>query len=335
VTTQSAQCPATTIDRATDEETRCILAIGHEGRHDDGCLTWGDVRPIFGTVTAAGPPLADWLAERPDAPTFDATAAVGELLEERKQGADAIRAALVETLRFSDTAKPLFRYGDRAITGPEMVALLDARDPIAEDFVADVLFAGVQSVKAVFSPVPPSQSLALILTPAHLRAMAAAGWRAGEENPATWLVSRAERAQDLEDDFRRTIAGKCAGDEVHCSCVSHLRRRIAELEPPVSTPEPQPTPGTGDVWQGVIDRLPPGKLRDACVERRAFGLRKYGTVLQAGNGRDWRKDALQEALDLIAYAAQGVAEGDPEAAGALDRAVAHAETVVRLVGGAA
>jgi len=154
------QCPATTIDRATDEETRCILPEGHEGRHDDGCLTWtwGDVRPIFGTVTAAGPPLADWLAERPDAPTFDATAAVGELLEERKQGADAIRAALVETLRFSDTAKPLFRYGDRAITGPEMVALLDARDPIAEDFMADVVFGAVQAIKSIFPLVPSPAS---------------------------------------------------------------------------------------------------------------------------------------------------------------------------------
>ena len=102
-----------------------------------------------------------------------------------------------------------------------------------------------------------------------------------------------------------------------------------------STPEPPPTPGTGDVWQSVIDGLPPGKLRDACVERRAFGLRKYGTVLQANNGRNWRTDALQEALDGIAYAAQGVVEGDPEATEALERAIAHAETVVRLVGGVA
>ena len=279
-------------------------------------------------------PCADWLSERPDAPPFDAAAAVGELLEERKQSTDPIRAALTETLRFSDPAKPLFRYRDRAITGPEMVALLDARDPIAEDFVADVVFAGIQSVKAVFSPVSPSQSLSLILTPAHLRAMAAAGWRAGEENPATWLVSRAERAQDFEADFLRITAGKCAGDEVHCSCVPHLRRQIAQLKAPASTPEPPPTPGTGDVWQSVISGLPPGRLRDACVERRAFGLKKYGTALQAGNGRNWRTDALQEALDGIAYAAQGVAEGDPEAAGALERAIAHAETVVRLVGGA-
>ena len=95
-----------------------------------------------------------------------------------------------------------------------------------------------------------------------------------------------------------------------------------------STPEPPPTPGTGDVWQSVIDRLPPGKLRDACVDRRAFGLKKYGTVLQANNGRDWRTDALQEALDLIAYSAQGEIEEDPEAAAVSIRAQELAELLL-------
>jgi len=72
VTTQSAQCPATTIDRATDEETRCILAIGHEGRHDDGCLTWtwGDVWHIFGTATVtAADPVRFTLGTGASAPT--------------------------------------------------------------------------------------------------------------------------------------------------------------------------------------------------------------------------------------------------------------------------
>ena len=37
------------------------------------------------------------------------------------------------------------------------------------------------------------------------------------------------------------------------------------------------------------------------AERKAFGLEKYGTVLQAGNGRDHLVDAYQEALDLCCY----------------------------------
>jgi len=50
------------------------------------------------------------------------------------------------------------------------------------------------------------------------------------------------------------------------------------------------------------------------VHRKAgFGLAKYGTALQADNGRDWWADAWQEALDMIAYTAQGMMEGDPRA----------------------
>ena len=36
-------------------------------------------------------------------------------------------------------------------------------------------------------------------------------------------------------------------------------------------------------------------------ERKAHGLRKYDTVLQANNGRSFRLDAYEEALDLVCY----------------------------------
>jgi hypothetical protein len=36
-------------------------------------------------------------------------------------------------------------------------------------------------------------------------------------------------------------------------------------------------------------------------ERKALGLSKYGTLLQANNGRDMLLDAYQEALDLVVY----------------------------------
>lgn len=38
------------------------------------------------------------------------------------------------------------------------------------------------------------------------------------------------RLEDWYTDYRRVIADTCAGDEQHCSCVPHLRRRIADLE---------------------------------------------------------------------------------------------------------
>jgi hypothetical protein len=36
-------------------------------------------------------------------------------------------------------------------------------------------------------------------------------------------------------------------------------------------------------------------------DRKAFGLNKYGTILQPENGRDFLIDAYQEVLDLAVY----------------------------------
>lgn len=37
------------------------------------------------------------------------------------------------------------------------------------------------------------------------------------------------------------------------------------------------------------------------LERKQLGIRKYGTALQAHNGRDMLLDAYEEALDLCIY----------------------------------
>ena len=79
---------------------------------------------------------------------------------------------------------------------------------------------------------------------------------------------------------------------------------------PADTPEPPPRVGTGDVWievitaVGRVSRLLPtlDGLREDMWSRWRFGLAKYGTPLQRDNGRDHMADALQEALDLVAYA---------------------------------
>lgn len=57
------------------------------------------------------------------------------------------------------------------------------------------------------------------------------------------------------------------------------------------------------------ERPPIQSLVQQDVEaRRAFGLKKYGTVLQAFNGRDALMDAYQEALDLVMYLRQMIYE---------------------------
>ena len=77
------------------------------------------------------------------------------------------------------------------------------------------------------------------------------------------------------------------------------------------SPQPPPIPDTGDVWAEVIADTPEtDPLRPLFVARREMGIAKYGTALGRGNGRDFRADAIQEALDGIAYA-RGL--GDREA----------------------
>lgn len=43
-------------------------------------------------------------------------------------------------------------------------------------------------------------------------------------------VALEERVEQYEEDFRKVLADDCAPDEKHCSCVPHLRARIAEVE---------------------------------------------------------------------------------------------------------
>lgn len=44
--------------------------------------------------------------------------------------------------------------------------------------------------------------------------------------------------------------------------------------------------------------------------RKQMGLEKYGTILQAGNGRNALKDAYEEVLDLACYLKQKLEEDD-------------------------
>lgn len=63
----------------------------------------------------------------------------------------------------------------------------------------------------------------------------------------------------------------------------------------------QPTPtGEGTV---IVDLV----MKDL-EDRKAFGIKKYGTPLRANNGRNALVDAYQEALDLCLYLRQAIGE---------------------------
>lgn len=63
-------------------------------------------------------------------------------------------------------------------------------------------------------------------------------------------------------------------------------------------PRPQPNDAM-PVWDLVIADM---------RERDSVGRQRYGTPLQANNGRDALVDAYQEALDLVVYLRQAIEE---------------------------
>ena len=68
-------------------------------------------------------------------------------------------------------------------------------------------------------------------------------------------------------------------------------------------PEPSPKRGKRNVADLVLADI------QARVE---MGYRKYGTKLQTFNGRDALWDAYQEAVDLVMYLRQEIAERESE-----------------------
>ena len=70
--------------------------------------------------------------------------------------------------------------------------------------------------------------------------------------------------------------------------------------PCLSAPEPDPAlSDSRPIWDLVVEDM---------QERDRTGRKKYGTPLQAGNGRDPLIDAYQEALDLCVYLRQAIEE---------------------------
>lgn len=65
---------------------------------------------------------------------------------------------------------------------------------------------------------------------------------------------------------------------------------------PDQTPNEHPP-----IWEIVIAEM---------KERDQLGRERYGTPLQAFNGRDALRDAMEEALDLVAYLRMAIYERD-------------------------
>jgi hypothetical protein len=64
--------------------------------------------------------------------------------------------------------------------------------------------------------------------------------------------------------------------------------------------QPMPTPNDRPSIQGLV--------RHDLEQREHVGIQRYGTPLQAHNGRDALRDAYEEALDLACYLRQAIEE---------------------------
>lgn len=81
--------------------------------------------------------------------------------------------------------------------------------------------------------------------------------------------------------------------------------------------QPAPKPGTVGVVDWIIkewrlsddkDGSPWALIRDLLIQRRKFGVEKYGRPLEAHNGREPVKDAQDELIDGFVYIEQAVIE---------------------------
>lgn len=92
------------------------------------------------------------------------------------------------------------------------------------------------------------------------------------------------------------------GVSIHCPGFAEYAQEPRELEEPRDGDQPLPIPNDSpDIQSRVVEDI---------EERRKLGIQRYGTALQPHNGRDALRDAYEEALDLVMYLRQAIAERD-------------------------
>lgn len=97
-------------------------------------------------------------------------------------------------------------------------------------------------------------------------------------------------------------AGNPSGSESTCQQYVPYFVRAEPFPNPAAVHQPAPVVHPGGCIQDLV-------LADIAA-RRDVGIERYGTPLQAHNGRDAMMDAYQESLDLCVYLRQVIFERD-------------------------
>jgi len=142
-----------------------------------------------------------------------------------------------------------------------------------------------------------------------------------------------------------TGAAQSAGEVAHPATSSPPARPAAESSGGGSAaqrvahllePQPDPVGGRESVTDWLLHRLAGDDSRasalvaDLLRARREQGVQRYGVKLRANNGRSARRDALQEAVDLLLYLAQEQMEDPTEPGTARVRLGVAVQLVIEL-----
>ena len=167
------------------------------------------------------------------------------------------------------------------------------------------------------------------------------------ERDAEVATARADGAREERRFCMADLRGEIDGADDRAFAVrvaDRIERRALGNGSSAVTREPAPTRNDGPaIWPLLIDETRAGHyggdtpekrhLLEDMAERDRFGRERYGTPLQAHNGRDALIDAYQEALDLPVYLRQAQEEGAiPEENGLVDAAVTIALRIRRRLG---
>lgn len=101
---------------------------------------------------------------------------------------------------------------------------------------------------------------------------------------------------------------------------------LSNMTPPgsMSKPEPPPIHNENPSCHDLV-------IADM-IERKEFGLKKYGIILQPDNGRNFMVDAYQEVLDLLVYLRGAIYERDAAVKAERARAAAIVANLGSIIG---
>ncbi len=132
--------------------------------------------------------------------------------------------------------------------------------------------------------------------------------------PGVWVEVSPQYTKEYSTTSMKSIGGPATSEGLlphpqgEWNVVTYVEwlKLMSNPHPPKASTVDQPKPKTTNdipVWDLVIADM---------VARDQLGRERYGTPLQAFNGRDALIDAYQEALDLVVYLRQVIRESECE-----------------------